>query len=50
MHEFLSNRVERYNQSDVSQINFLSDRAIAFDVPEGYKTKLLNVIKELEKS
>lgn len=33
LQEFLSNRVERFSPDDLCQINYLSDKALVFDVP-----------------
>lgn len=49
LQEFLTNRVERFSTEDITQVNFLSDKSIAFDVPERYKKRLTEVIIDLEK-
>jgi hypothetical protein len=41
--------VERFSVDDLCQLNYLSDKALAFDVPESYKKRLHEVIVELEK-
>lgn len=49
LQEFLSNRVERFSPDDLCQINYLSDRALAFDLPEGYRKRMQEVIVLLER-
>jgi hypothetical protein len=44
LQEFLSNRVERFRADDVCHLNYLSNKALVFDVPENYKKRLQETI------